>query len=200
MTDKQPLSDAAGASVLRNSAVIAALAMCGRYEVSCVGPDGVEKWRDVIDNLVTTAGKNHMLDNYLAGSSFSQVGPYLGLISSVGYTTGPAAGDTMTSHTGWAEAGNGTNYPVWTTPSSNARGTCSFAAASSGSKALSAALAFTIGATGGTVKGCFIVLGANAVATNNSTAGTLFSAGTFSGGDKVVASADTLNVSWSLAL
>lgn len=188
------------ASIVRAPAhFLEALAARGRYEAWCER-DGAEIWRDTIDNLVTTIGKNHMLDNYLAGSSFSQVGPFLGLISSVGYGVGPAAGDTMSSHAGWAEAGNGSNYPLWSTPASNARGSCSFSAASGGSKALSAAVAFVIATTGGTVKGCFIVLGASAVSTNNSTAGTLFSAGTFTGGDKIVQVGDTLNVSWSLAL
>jgi hypothetical protein len=190
----------ADASVIRRPNSEEAMEACGRYIVECVAPDGTVKWRDEIDNLVTTAGKNHMLDNYIAGSGFTQVGPYLGLISSVGYGAGPAAGDTMSSHAGWVEAGNGTNYPLWSTPASNARGTCAWSAASAGVKALSSAISFTIATTGGTVKGCFLVLGASAVATNNSTAGTLFSAGTFTGGDKVVAVADTLNVSWQLSL
>ena len=167
-------------------------------QLECIPTE--EKWRDTIHNVVTTVGKNHMLDNYLAGSSFTQVGPYLGLISSVGYAAGPVAGDTMSSHTGWAEAGNGTNYPLWSTPASNARATAAWSAASAGAKALSAALQFTIATTGGTVKGAFLVLGSGAVATNNSTAGTLFSAGTFTGGDKIVSPPDILSVSWSLAI
>jgi hypothetical protein len=49
------------------------------------------------------------------------------------------------------------------------------------------------------VKGAFLVLGSGAVTTNNSTAGTLFSAGTFTGGDKVVATGDTLTVTYTLS-
>jgi hypothetical protein len=189
----------ADATVIRPGGIVEQILTCGRYEAWCVR-DGVELWREAFDNVVTTIGKNHMLDNYLAGSAFTQVGPFLGLISSVGYGAGPVAADTMASHAGWAEAGNGTNYPLWSTPASNARGACAWSAASAGAKALSAALAFIIATTGGTVKGAFIVLGASAVATNNSTAGTLFSAGTFTGGDKVVSIGDTLNVSWNLSL
>jgi hypothetical protein len=192
----------ADASVTRGGSFPEVALLCGRYEVECVGADGTVKWRDSIDNLITTTGKNYMLDNFLAGSSFSQVGPFLGLISSVGYGAGPVAGDTMASHAGWVEAGNGSNYPNWSTPASNARGACSsnWSAAAAGVKALSSAIAFTIATNGGTVKGCFLVLGANAVATNNSTAGTLFSAGTFTGGDKVVSIADTLNISWQISI
>jgi hypothetical protein len=199
-TEGLKAATASDASVTRGGGLMEALLAHGRYEMECVGADGVVKWRDSIDNVVTTAGKNHLLDNYLAGSGFTQVGPYLGLISSVGYGAGPVAGDTMSSHAGWAEAGNGSNYPLWSTPASNARATCAWSAASAGAKALSAALSFIIATTGGTVKGSFIVLGASAVATNNSTAGTLFSAGVFSGGDKIVSVGDTLNVSWSLSI
>jgi len=62
-------------------------------------------WRDeVARNLVTTVGKNYLLDNGLAGSSYTAAF-YLGLISSTSYSA-VAAGDTMSSHAGWLEAGN----------------------------------------------------------------------------------------------
>lgn len=171
----------------------------GRFHAVCRDKNGNIKWEDEFDNLLTTVGRNHMLDNYLAGSGFTQVGPYLGLISSVGWSAVNAA-DTMGSHAGWNEAGNGVNYPNWSTPASNARGAMSWSAAAAGAKATSSATSFTIATNGGTVKGAFIVLGSGAVATNASTAGTLFSAGTFSGGDKIVAVSDTLAVSYSLTL
>jgi hypothetical protein len=174
------------------------LGIAGRYRVSCERR-GKVIWTDEFDNLVATAGKNHMLDNYLAGSAFTQVGPYLGLISSVGFSA-IASTDTMASHVGWAEAGNGSNYPNWSTPASNARASVSWASASAGIKALSSAVSFTIATNGGTLKGVFMVLGTGAVSTNNSTAGTLFSAGTFSGGDRAVNVADVVNATWQLSL
>jgi hypothetical protein len=150
-------------------------------------------YEEEFHNLVTTVGKNHMLDNYIAGSSFTQVGPYMGLISSVSYTTGPAAGDTMASHGGWTEAGS-TNAPTF-----SARIAPSWSAASGGSKAASSAVSFTM--TGaGTLKGAFLVLHTGAVVTLMSTAGTLFSAGLFSGGDQVVSSGNVVQVSYSLGL
>lgn len=148
-------------------------------------------WRDLAPNTVCTAGKNLALDTFLAGSSYTVVGPYLGLISSTSYSA-TAAGDTQASHSGWLEAGNA-NAPTYTSP----RKTAAWSAASAGAKALSAALAFAITGTG-TVKGAFLVYGTGALSTIDNTAGVLMSAGVFSGGDKIVANLDTLNVSYSL--
>lgn len=144
-------------------------------------------------NLVTTVGKNLLLDTFLAGSAYTTTGPYLGLIGAVSYTTGPAAGDTMASHGGWTESG-GTNAPTYTAP----RKTLAFSAASGGSKATSTAASYAI--TSGTnvvIKGCFLVLGSGAVSTIDSTVGTLYSAGAFTGGDKTVSNGDTLTVSYT---
>ena len=169
------------------------LSIKGTYVAWCVGPDGVEKWRDTIDNTVVTVGKNHILDTELAGAAYTVTGPFMGLISSTSFSA-IAAADTMASHAGWLEAGLA-NAPTYTAP----RKTAVFSAAAAGVKALSPALSFAI--TGaGTVKGAFIVLGAGAVSTRDDTNGTLLSAGLFTGGDKVVANLDTVNVSWSLTL
>jgi hypothetical protein len=117
----------------------------------------------------------------------------MGLISSVGYGAGPVAGDTMTSHPGWTEAG-GLNAPTYTAP----RKTAAWSAASAGSKALSAALVFAITATG-QINGAFMVYGTGALSTIDNTAGTLLSAGTFAA-FKSVSNGDTLNVSYSLGM
>lgn len=143
-----------------------------------------------------TEGKNLALDTILAGAAYTVTGPFMGLISSVSFTAISAA-DTAAQINGtnaWTEAGS-TNNPVYTSP----RKTAVYSAASAGSKALSAALSFAI-TTGGTCKGAFIVYGTGAVSTINSAAGKLLSAGLFTGGDKVVANGDTLNISWSLAM
>jgi hypothetical protein len=165
----------------------------GRYEVECIGADGKVKWRDIIENVVATVGKNLALDTFLAGSAYTVTGPFMGLISSVSYTA-VAAGDTMSSHAGWLEAG-GTNAPTY----SGNRKTAVWSAAASGSKALSAALSFAITSTG-TAKGAFLCYGSGALATKDNTAGTLWSAGTFSTGDKAVVNGDTLNVNYSTSL
>lgn len=165
----------------------------GRFTAECFDAHGNLKWRDEFPNTVVTVGKNLALDTFLAGAAYTVTGPFMGLISSAGYT-GISAADTMTSHAGWVEAGNA-NPPTYTAP----RKTCAWSAAAAGSKALSAALSFAI--TGaGTVKGAFLTYGAGAVNTIDNTAGTLLSAGLFSGGDRVVAAADTVNVSYAMAL
>ena len=181
------------AGMITNQGLLALLAAGGRYEVECRDQFGNLKWKDHIDNVVTTVGKNLMLDTLFAGSSYSVTGPYMGLISSTSYSAVVAA-DTMASHSGWLEAGSG-NAPTY----SGSRKTVAFNAASGGSKATSSALSFSITGTG-TVKGCFVVLGSGASATVENTGGTLYSAGLFSGGDKSVANGDTINVSYTATL
>lgn len=194
MTDERaPARECTDATVIRGSGLGEHAEAHGRYEIECIGADGELKWREVIQNVVCTAGKNLALDTFLAGSGYSVTGPYMGLISSTSYTA-VAAGDTMASHSGWLEAG-GTNAPTYT----GNRPTAAWSAAAAGAKALSAALSFAITSTG-TVKGAFLVFGSGAVATKDSTAGTLYSAGTFATGDKAVINGDTLNVAWSGSL
>jgi hypothetical protein len=237
-----------------------------------------EKWDDEALNVVTYLGKNLMEDTTLAGSAYTTVGPYMGLISSVSWTnlattissltsytgstvtlvtaaahgllpgdtftiasatgtgtnvsavngtwtaiagttgstlvfnigvsgltittltggpvtttSGTRINDTMASHANWTEAGS-TNAPTF-----SARGTLSWSAAASGTKSTSSATSFSI--TGaGTLQGCFLVTGTGAVNTLMSTAGTLFSGGAFTGGSKVVANGDTVNVSYSISI
>jgi hypothetical protein len=181
------------AQVVRGAGSIESADAHGRYDVVCFGPDGEEKWRDTIENVVVTVGKNLALDTFLAGSGYTVVGPFMGLISSVGYSA-IAASDTMTSHPGWTEAG-GANAPTYNVP----RKMCLWSAASSASKSLSAALMFAITATG-TIKGAFLVFGTGALNTIDSTSGVLYSAGLFSHGDKVVGNGDTLNCSFSASM
>lgn len=161
----------------------------GTYVAELFDKDGNLKWREEFPNLVTTQGKNFLLDNGLAGSGYTAAF-FLGLISSVSYTA-IVAGDTAASHTGWTEAGV-TNAPTY----SGVRKTAVWSAASAGSKALSAALSFTF--TGaGTVKGCFLST-ASAV---DATTGSLYSAGLFGSGDRTgIISGDVLNVSYSTSL
>jgi hypothetical protein len=181
------------ASVIRGSGISERAEAHGRYEIECRDADGKLKWREVIGNVVQTEGKNLAMDAFLAGAAYTVTGPYMGLISSASYTA-VAAGDTMASHSGWLEAG-GTNAPTYT----GNRKTAVWSASSAGTKALSAVLSFAITSTG-TVKGAFLVFGSAAVNTKDNTSGVLWSAGTFSTGDKAVVNGDTLNCNYSTSL
>jgi hypothetical protein len=194
MTDERaPARERTDASIVRGSGMGERAEAHGRYEVECIGVDGRLKWREVIENVVATVGKNLMLDTAFAGAAYSVTGPFMGLISSTSYSA-VSAGDTMSSHSGWLEAG-GANAPTY----SGNRQTAVWSVASAGSKALSAALSFAI-TSSGTVKGAFLCYGSGALNTKDNTGGTLWSAGTFSTGDKAVVNGDTLNVAYSTSL
>lgn len=152
------------------------------------------KWDEYAHNVVCTVGKNLALDTFLAGSGYTVTGPYMGLIGAVSFSGAPVAADTMASHSTWTEAG-ATNAPTYTAP----RKTIAWSAASAGSKSPSAAPVYAITGTG-TVKGVFLCFGSGAVATIDSTAGTLWSAGLFSGGDQAVVNTNTVTVTYSTSM
>lgn len=196
MKDLAHSLDSVSAAVVRRSSPHEAAEAHGSFLFRCFGADGPLKWEERIENVVCTEGKNQMLDAALAGSSYTVVGPYMGLISSVGFSA-VAAGNTaaqINGSNGWKEAGSSTNFPLL-----SARQLCAWSAASAGAKALSASLTFTCVTTGGTVKGAFIVFGTGASSTIANTSGKLWSAGTFSA-DKIMDVGDSLAVSYSTSL
>jgi hypothetical protein len=175
---------AADASVLRGGGLMEQAEAHGRYVVECIGADGEVKWREEIENLVTTAGKNDALDKYLSGSAYTAAW-FLGLVD--GATTPTyAAADTAASHAGWTE---NTAYSNATRPAPT------FNAAASGAKATTGT-AFSINANGQTIAGVFLISNS----TKAGTTGVLYSVGAFTGGNKAVGSGDTLNVTWTGSL
>jgi hypothetical protein len=167
----------------------------GVYHVVCRDADGNIKWQDEFPNLVNAVGKELMLDTLLSGSSYTTVGPFLGLISGASPTF--AAADTMTSHAGWTE------FIAYTVGGSAVRGTASFSAATSTGTTptnvttkTASAITYTITGGGGTVGGCFLVTGSGASSTLNNTSGTLYSAGAFSTA-KITTAGDTVSVTYS---
>lgn len=164
----------------------------GVYTFRCFEKEsGALLWEDTIENVVCTLGKNLMLQTALTGSAYTAAS-YMGLISSVSYTA-VAAADTMTSHTGWTEAGS-TNAPTF-----SARIAPSFGTAASGSISTSAAVSFTM-TSAGTLVGAFITYGTGAVSTLMNTNGVLLSAGAFTGGNQPVNSGNVVQVTYSLSL
>lgn len=171
------------------------LGIHGHYHVVCHDKDGNFKWEESFPNLVVAIGKELLLDTLLKGTSYTVVGPFLGLVSGASATYDAA--DTMSSHGGWTEF---TNYTVG---GSAVRGTAVFASATStGSSpsnvtsSVASAITYTITGGGGTVGGCFLVTGTGAVNTQGSTAGTLYSAGNFATA-KITTAGDTVSVTYS---
>ena len=147
-----------------------------RYVVEHHDLDGRLTWRDEIDNLVTTAGKN-LLGNVMFGATSKSAAWYLGLKG-----TGTAAvGDTASSHAGWSEV---TGYSESVRQPLTLASFSSGTANNSGSPAL-----FTINTTV-TVAGVFAIDNS----TKGGTSGTIYSVGDSTGGS-VTLSSGTITVS-----
>jgi hypothetical protein len=194
--EKQGFGDNAVVALQTNAAGKETVGIEGHYHVECRDADGNLKWEESFPNLVNAVGKQLMLDTLLRGSSYTVVGPYLGLISGSSPTFGTGS-DTMSSHAGWTEF---TNYTVG---GSAVRGTAAFAAAtSSGSTpsnvttSTAGSITYTVTGAGGTIGGCFLVTGPGASSTQNNTSGTLYSAGAFST-PKATTAGDTVSVTYS---
>jgi hypothetical protein len=173
--------DTSSVSAAANAGQSEQISVTGAYTVECFDADGNLKWSDQIKNLVVTVGKNDLLDKYFAGSAYTATW-YLGLINSGGTY---AAGDTMASHATWTE---NVGYSAATRPAPV------WSAASAGSKATTAT-AFAINATS-TIGGAFLTSNN----TKSGTTGILYSAGNFTGGNRSVASGDTLNVTYTASV
>lgn len=187
--------DNAVATMQSNVTVPEGMGIEGYYHVECRDAQGNLKWEEQFPNLVVAVGKQLMLDTLLKGSSYSVVGPYLGLISGTGNTF--AAADTMSSHAGWSE------FTPYTVGGSAVRGTAVFGSATSSgltpsnvTTSAASAITYTITGGGGTVGGCFLVTGPGASSTISNTSGTLYSAGAFATA-KITTAGDTVSVTYS---
>ena len=138
------------------------------------------------ENLVTTQGKNYLLDAGLDDTTRLDSW-YVFLISA---TPTPAAGDTFASHAGWTEitAYDESTRPAWTA-----------AAASNGVKTNGASAAeFTISTNGTSIGGA----GLGSVATKGSGSGSdiLYAVGAFDGGNITLNDGSTLEVTAAMSL
>jgi hypothetical protein len=155
------------------------LAVGGTFHVRCLGPDGAVKWEDSAKNGVVNQGLNKVLDVMFHAETAITTW-YLGLINNSPSPT-LAAGDTLASHAGWAEAtGYSGDRKEWTE-----------GAASSQVITNSSTVDFAMNATA-TIYGLFL----GSVASGSS--GTLWATAAFSGGTKAVADGDTLQVTYSI--
>lgn len=183
--------DSTTISVTRGAGSVESVDMHGTYTAFCYDSSGNLKWEDEFPNAVTTVGKNLLLDTHFKTSNVTAATTtwYMGLIVSNNYSA-ISTGDTMSSHTGWYESGAATALaPGY---SQTTRRQLTLAAAAAGAKATSNAVIFSMDRPG-TVKGAFIVN----QSTKAGSTGTLYSAGLFTVGDKVVTAGDTLNITYT---
>ena len=190
--------DNAVATLQANVTIPETVGIEGYWKAECRDANGNLKWSEEFPNLVVAVGKQLMVDTLMRGSSYSVTGPYLGLTNA---SLTPAATDTMTTLVGGCK-----EFTAYTVGGSAVRGTAVFAASTStGStpsnvtSSTASSITYTITGSGGTIYGCFLVLGTGAVSTQSNTGGTLYSEGNFSVA-KTTTAGDTVSVTYSTTL
>ena len=176
----------AASSILRPTGADRARAG-GVYSVECHDAAGNLKWSDTFHNLVVNEGLQDMNSKYFSGSGYTAAW-YLGLVTGPGSGTAFAASDTLASHAGWTE---NTNY-------TGNRKAVTFGTATTADPSVisnsGSPSTFTMNANAQTIAGAFLC------SVSSGTSGVLFSAGDFTGGDKIVDSGDTLSVTYQFSL
>jgi hypothetical protein len=158
----------------------------GVFTVTCFDADGNLKWEDKFHNLVVNVGLQYLNDTFFDTLGYNAAW-FLGLVNG-GTTPTYAAADTLSSHAGWTELAPGTTY-------SGNRKSVTFGAASLGDPSTitnsASPSVFNIIASA-TVAGAFLTDASSGVSP-----GILFSVGNFTGGNKIVANGDTVNVTYT---
>ena len=155
----------------------------GRWEVWCHNPDGSLAWKDSFPNGLTNVGLNDILDVYFAAGT-QKTNWYIFPIDNSGFSA-LAAGDTMSSHSGWTEstAYSESTRPAWAP-----------GAAASLSMTNSTLRALTINASA-TLYG----LGLVSNSTKGGTTGTLAATGAFTA-PQVMVSGQVLSAQYTITL
>ena len=185
-TEQSKAQDAMAASSIMRPVGAENAGAGGVYSVECRDSSGNLKWIDTFHNLVVNQGLQDMNSQYFKGVGYTAAW-YLGLVTGPGSGTTYAATDTLASKA-WTE---NTNY-------TGNRKAVTFGTATTADPSVitnsASPSSFTMSANAQTIAGAFLC----SVATG--TSGILFSAGDFTGGDKVVDSGDTLSVTYSFSL
>lgn len=183
---KSTMSEAVQAGVTKPAREQEQAGFGGVFRVECLGSDGSLKWVDEFHNLVVNQGLQDLNTKYFKGATYTAAW-FLGLVTGPGSGTTFAAGDTLATHAGWTE------YTAY----SGTRKTVTFGTATTADPSVISNSAspsqFVITAPGGTVAGAFLC------SVTSGTAGILFSEGDFTGGDKIVAAGDTINVTYTFS-
>lgn len=182
ISDTVTASDKHSDVMIMQSLLHEELKLHGQYKIQCFDADGNLKWEDTVDNLITTQGKNHVLDTELGGSSYTAAW-YCSL-----YTAG-----TITAAATYA-------VPVVTEVTSGvlaARVAVTFAAASGGSKVSNTINCVFVG--GATITGMMISKGSATIGDTATAGGVLLSAALLTQSRIVVAN-DQLNLTYTQTL
>lgn len=172
-----------GASFDKDSVgLIHGLKLAGGFLFDAFNPNGKRAWRDALlcPNMVCNTALNDVLAVYLDGGTQKALW-YLGLIDNTGFSA-LAAGDTISSHSGWTESTAYTqaNRVLWDPSAPSGQSIVNPTSAS-----------FTINATV-TIKGAFLV----SENTKGGTTGVLFATGAFASNQSLV-SGQVLKVSYT---
>jgi hypothetical protein len=149
----------------------------GRYTIKCYNKRGILRWSEVIDNLVVNEGLSYILQSALSNETAAITSWYVGLLAT---SPTPLATWTATeiASNDFVDYTEGT-LPAWTA------GTESGQSVSNSSTA-----DFSINTNSSVIGGAYLI----STSAKATPAGTLYSAGAFSGGDKNADSGDTLQV------
>lgn len=183
---KSQMGESVQAGVAKATDGDAGAVVGGVFTVTCMDANGDLKWEDSFHNLVTSVGLQDLNTKYFTGSAYTAAW-YLGLVTGPGSGTTFVAADTAASHAGWTES---SAYSQATRPAVSF-GTATNADPSVITNSLSPSV-FSMNASV-TIAGAFLISNN----TKGGTTGILFSEGDFTGGDKVVASGDTINVTYT---
>jgi len=156
--------------------------LVNHYHLEAFDSEGNLKWEEKFSNLVVDVGLDDLLDKYLKGSAYTAAF-YVGITDS---TPTVVAADTMASHAGWTEV---IAYDEVTRPVLTLGTVTTQSVDNSASVAV-----FTVNAGSTTIGGAFV----STDNTKSGTTGTLYSAGSFTGGDKILDASDILNVTVTL--
>jgi len=188
---KSGLGGKFSATMIRRSDLDARAGFGGTYDAILRDRWGDIKWIDQIKNRVPTEGLNHALSSTLAGGT-QITSWFLGLIDNVNFTE-VAADDTA------AKIATTKNHPTtndWqelddydeTTRQAFTAGTVASASVDNSASVAQYAINATV-----VINGAFLV----SSNVKGGTAGTLYSAGSFSGGNKNADSGDTLQLTYT---
>ena len=156
----------------------------GTFTAECYDRDGKLKWKARAKNIIPNAVLNDILNVYFDASSATTTF-YMGMVDNSGFTAF-AAGDTMSSHSGWTENTNTSlsTRPTWTPGSASAQ-----------SIANGTQVSFPMNPSGTcTIKGFFLTSNS----TLGGTTGNLVATAAIGTGPQTCSNGDTLKVTYAV--